>query len=237
MPRDVVEVIVLNDDTVEVVTDELVIVEIIDAGPQGPQGATGATGATGPQGPAGPQGPTGPEGPQGPQGDTGATGPQGPAGPTGATGPQGPQGDTGATGPQGPTGATGPAGPAGADSNPDRAIGYTIDGGGSVIATGLVGPGLYIPYDCTIQSVTMLADRTGSIVVDIWRDSYANYPPTVADSIVASAKPTISSATKSQDTTLTGWTASISSGDVLRFNVDSVTDIQKLTIILKVTKT
>lgn len=43
MPLDVVEVLVLNEDTVEVVTDEVLIVEVIDSGPQGPQGIPGVT--------------------------------------------------------------------------------------------------------------------------------------------------------------------------------------------------
>lgn len=116
------------------------------------------------------------------------------------------------------------------------AVGFVIDGGGDEIETGIKGD-LYIPFDCTITAVTMLADQSGSIVIDIWKDIYANYPPTNADSITASAVPTITTDTDSQDTTLTGWTTSISAGDTLRFNVDSVTDIERVTIILTVTKT
>ena len=77
-------------------------------------------------------------------------------------------------------------------------ITFIIDDGGSVIATGIKGD-LEIPFGCTIQAVTLLADQTGSIVIDIWKDTYAAYPPTVADTITASAKPTLSSALKSQD--------------------------------------
>jgi hypothetical protein len=117
------------------------------------------------------------------------------------------------------------------------AIGYAIDGGGAAITAGLLGSGLRIPFDGTIESVTLLADQTGSIVVDIWKDTYANYPPTVADSICASAKPTLSSTDKSEDTTLTGWTKTINEGDVLFFNVDSASTVQNVTLILKVTKT
>ena len=117
------------------------------------------------------------------------------------------------------------------------AIGYLIDGGGDVITTGELKPGLRVPFSGTIESVTLLADQTGSIVVDIWKDSYANYPPTVADSICGSAKPTLSSAIKSEDTTLTGWTKTIAVGDILLFNVDSATTVQQVTVILKVTKT
>jgi len=112
-------------------------------------------------------------------------------------------------------------------------ISMIIDGGASVITTGLKGY-LEIPFACTIQAVTLLADVSGSIVVDIWKDTYANYPPVVADTIVASAKPTISAALKSQNTTLTGWNTTINAGDILGFNVDSVATIKKLTLSLKV---
>lgn len=112
-------------------------------------------------------------------------------------------------------------------------IEYVIDGGGLAITTGVKGY-LEVPFDCTIQQVTMLADQTGSIVVDIWKDTYANYPPVDADSITASAVPTISSAVKSVDTTLTGWTTSITAGDILGFNVDSASTVQRVTISLEV---
>jgi hypothetical protein len=74
-------------------------------------------------------------------------------------------------------------------------------------------------------------------VVDIWKDTYGNYPPTVGDSITAAAKPTITSSNKGQSSTLTGWNTSINSGETLRFNIDSVTDINTLTIVLKITRT
>lgn len=115
-------------------------------------------------------------------------------------------------------------------------LGITIDGGGAALTTGVKGY-IEIPYACTINRVTMLADQSGSVVVDIWKDTYANYPPVVADTITASAKPTITTATKSQDSTLTGWTTSVAAGDILAFNVDSATTITRLNLILKVTKT
>lgn len=114
-------------------------------------------------------------------------------------------------------------------------ISYAIDGGGGVIQTGVRGD-LEVPFNCTIIGVTAIADQSGSIVVDIWKDSYANYPPVNADSITASAPVTISSDTDSQDTTLTGWTTAISAGDILRFNVDSCSTITRCTISLKYRK-
>lgn len=115
-------------------------------------------------------------------------------------------------------------------------IGIVLDGGGSVLTTG-VKLDLQIPYSCTITQVDALADQSGSIVVDIWKDSYANYPPTDADSITASAPVTITATVKSSDATLTGWTTSITAGDTLRFNIDSVSTVQRLEILLYVTRT
>ncbi len=82
----------------------------------------------------------------------------------------------------------------------------------------------------TLQDV---ADQAGSIVVDIWKDVYANYPPTVADTITAAAKPTIVAGDDSQDLTLAGWTTTINPGDTLRFNIDSVTTISRVCLALE----
>jgi hypothetical protein len=114
-------------------------------------------------------------------------------------------------------------------------INFLIDGGGSAITTGVKGY-IEIPFACTINQQTTLVDQTGSIVIDIWKDTYANYPPLVADTITAAAKPTISSGVKDQDSTLTGWTTSIAAGDILAFNVDSASTVTQCTISLQVTR-
>jgi hypothetical protein len=114
-------------------------------------------------------------------------------------------------------------------------IQVVIDGGGAEISTGIAGD-IQIPIACTLTAVRMYADQTGSIVVDIWKDTHANFPPTDVDTITASAVPTISTATHSEDTSLTGWTTSVTAGDILRFNVDSVTDIERVTIAITYTK-
>jgi hypothetical protein len=117
------------------------------------------------------------------------------------------------------------------------AVGLIIDGGGSVITTGVKGF-LRVPFACTVTGVTLLSTdasaTAGSIVIDIWKDTYANYPPTVADTITASAKPTLGGANKSENTTLTGWTTAIAAGDVLGFKVDSVTTLTKVLVSLTV---
>lgn len=117
-----------------------------------------------------------------------------------------------------------------------RKFDITIEGGGVAITTGIKGYRSF-PVAGTITAVRMLADQSGSIVVDIWKDTYANYPPTVADTITAAAKPTITTALKSEDTTLTGWTTAVAAGDVFGFNVDSITTIQRLTLELTIVVT
>lgn len=115
-------------------------------------------------------------------------------------------------------------------------VGITVDGGGSAITTGVKGY-IQVLFAGTITANTVLADQSGSIVFDIWKDTYANYPPVVGDTITASAKPTISATNKSTDATLTGWTTSVSTGDVLGFNVDSCATITRATLELKMTRT
>lgn len=121
---------------------------------------------------------------------------------------------------------------------PEFNINYTFGNGGAVLSTGIAGA-IHIPFNYTIQQWTLgsLDGTTGSIVIDIWKDTYANFPPTVADSITASAKPTISSAVKGQSSTLTGWTTTISGGDSwLFFNIDSVTSLKLVSLNLKCVK-
>ena len=115
-------------------------------------------------------------------------------------------------------------------------VNFIIDGGGSAITTGVKGD-VVIDFGCNIQSVTMLADQSGSIVVDIWKDAYANFPPDNGDTITGGAEPTIAAATKSQDTGLAGWTTGITSGDVLRFNVDSAATVTRVTVSLVLLRT
>lgn len=119
----------------------------------------------------------------------------------------------------------------------EAAFAFVIDGGGLEITTGVKGD-LEVPFDCEIQSVTLLADQGGAIVIDIWSQAYADFPPEIGESITAAALPTITAtADKSQDSTLSGWTTALTKGDTLRFNVDSVTDIERVTLSLKVNKT
>ena len=215
-------------------------------GPQGSTGNTGIQGATGPQGLVGNTGNTGATGPQGSTGNTGiqgATGPQGLVGNTGATGPQGSTGNTGiqgATGPQGlvgntgAQGATGPQGQQGQIGATVGTIGISLNGNGAYISTGSKGY-LTIPYDCTLTQWQLVASATGSIVIDVKRASYANFPTTT--SIAGTELPTLTNQQKNQDLSFSSWTTAIAANDVLEFVVNSNTNVTFCNLNIKLTKT
>lgn len=121
------------------------------------------------------------------------------------------------------------------DANVPISLTFIINGNGSEIADGVHGD-LYVPFACTIQEGVLLCDQVGSIEVDVWKDVYANYPPTALDSIVGAAPLAITTNDNIRDTSLDGWTIAISAGDTLRFNVNSCTTITKCTIALKVVR-
>jgi len=115
-----------------------------------------------------------------------------------------------------------------------RSIGITVDGGGSEITTGIKGE-IIVPFSGTINGWYLTADQSGSIVIDVWKDTIANHPPTVADTITGTEKPTLSNARINYDTTLTSWTTSVNAEDVFRFRVDSVSTITRATLVIKIT--
>jgi hypothetical protein len=117
-----------------------------------------------------------------------------------------------------------------------RVITMTAANGGSVLPTGVLGY-LTVPFAGTISAAYLFADEVGSVVVDIWKTGYSSAPPTVSNTIAASDLPTLSSAQKYSDTTLTGWTTTVSVGDVFAFNINSVTSLKTLTVQLIVTTT
>lgn len=130
--------------------------------------------------------------------------------------------------------------PSGAGSLPNVNMGvgefcFNIGTVETYMSTGIKGD-IRFPYAVTITGVYLFANTSGSLVIDLWKDTYANFPPTVADTICASAKPTLSSASKYTDTTLSGWTTSVTAGDIIRVNVDSATTIGQCLLVLTFTR-
>jgi hypothetical protein len=115
----------------------------------------------------------------------------------------------------------------------DGAIEFAFDGAGADIAVG-TQVAIEVPYDCIVVGWTFAALQTGSIVVDLWKDTYANWPPTDADSIAGSELPTISASNKGQDLSLSSWTTALTKGDWIIANVDSCTGVHAGTLSVRV---
>lgn len=113
-----------------------------------------------------------------------------------------------------------------------RTIAIMVDGGGAPPATGIIG--FYeIPAAGTITGWTIAADVVGSAVVDVWKSTYAGFPPVVGGTIAGSEKPTLVAAQANQDASLSTWTTAVAAGDILAFNLDSVATVGKLWIWLR----
>lgn len=122
-------------------------------------------------------------------------------------------------------------------ANTDTSLLIHLDGGGSAITTGVKLDIPFHEFGARITGWTLVADQSGSIVIDLWKDTYGNYPPTVADTITASAKPTLSSATKNTAASVPTWSAVVQKGQTIRVNVDSASTVTRVTLALGLVKT
>lgn len=114
-----------------------------------------------------------------------------------------------------------------------RQFGITIDGGGSVPSTGYKGS--FRPnYSGQITKITMLAisplDTTGYAVIDLYKDTFGNYRPTIADKITSTTPPTLSGVAAEQ--VVTGWTTAFSAGDVFGFDLIATGTLTKFNLII-----
>lgn len=192
----------------------------------------------------------------GERGLNGATGAQGPMGPaaylTAEDGEDGWHAIPGNPGANGATGAAGPAGPASgllyAADDPEDAPPpvvpsplRTVNKGAQwVSGTAIVAASANVVYvNCpvagTIRRVkVMTSGGPGNCVLDVWKAPFGSFPPTVANSIVESAPPTIVGGTTYDNAALTGWTRSIAAGDVLAFKITSCATFTQITVVLEI---
>ncbi len=112
----------------------------------------------------------------------------------------------------------------------------TIGDGSNAITTSPAVKGyLPISFAGTLTGWAIVADASGSAVVDVWKA--AGSVPTNSDSIAGSEKPTLSAAQLASDASLTTWTTSFAAGDIFGFEVESASTVKQITITLSFTKT
>ena len=113
----------------------------------------------------------------------------------------------------------------------ERFVPVVFDGLGFELVPGVWGD-VPIHFDGTILRWRLITLQAGDLQIDVWKTDFAGFPPTVTDTITGTDKPLVSSAQANESTALTGWTTAVSAGDVLRFNIDSVSGITKATLTL-----
>ena len=77
---------------------------------------------------------------------------------------------------------------------------------------------------------------SGSAIVDVWQCALANFPPTVANTITPSTKPTLSAQSIVTDTVLSGFTStSVTAGDFFIANLVSASTSTRVSVQLEIT--
>jgi hypothetical protein len=115
-----------------------------------------------------------------------------------------------------------------------RPIGATFVNGGSVLS-GTVVSCTEIPSSGTISSVYTISDISGSVTVGIKTVAYASYTGVAGysgytDIVNGGTAPSLSSAVKYTDSTLTSWLTSLTAGQVLCIQVSSPTTVTNVTV-------
>jgi hypothetical protein len=114
-------------------------------------------------------------------------------------------------------------------------ISATFDGLGNLL---VVGSKIYVtcPYAGTITGWSIAsAGSSPTCTLDVWKIATGTALPTVANTIMGT-KPALSTGNAKQSTTLTGWTTSISAGDIIAINLDAVAVSTWLNFEIEITK-
>jgi len=90
-------------------------------------------------------------------------------------------------------------------------VSFVIDGGGAAITT---GSKMYwsVPFDCTVARYDLYTDAASGLKIELYGDTYANFPPTAGDSYNSGSPASTASARKGQDTNPSAWGA-LTEGD------------------------
>lgn len=111
-----------------------------------------------------------------------------------------------------------------------RTINFVIDSGSIAMLAGNKGS-VTLDVSGVLESLTIFSDQQGDLSIDIKKSNYTDYP--TFTSIVGGVYPQFSNAQKVRDDDLTGWTKEIVAGDILTFDVVSVSNINRFLVSLK----
>ena len=111
-----------------------------------------------------------------------------------------------------------------------RTVNFIVDAGSADMTTGIKGS-VAVDVTGTIEHAQITADQLGSVSVEIKKSNYATYPnfTTITDGGYVS----LTNSQLIRDDNLNSWDKTITSGDILQFEVVSVTNIRRFLISLK----
>lgn len=112
-----------------------------------------------------------------------------------------------------------------------RTINFVHDAGSHDMSNGDKGE-LTIDVDGRIQSWTIFSEESGTLLLDIKKASFDQYPNLI--SICGTNKPNLFNQNKNRSINLNGWQTDIYSGDVIRFDVISSQFIRRFVVSLKI---
>jgi len=111
-----------------------------------------------------------------------------------------------------------------------RSVNFVIDSGSSPMLPGSKGK-VTIDVSGVIESVKVLADQTGDIVLELSKSDFNAYP--TFTTITNNQRIQLTGQNKYFDDVLNNWDTTIVAGDILDFEVVSVNNIRRLLISLK----
>jgi hypothetical protein len=111
-----------------------------------------------------------------------------------------------------------------------RTINFIIDSGSFSMLSGNKGS-MTLDVSGVIESLTVLSDQQGDLILDIKKSNYTNYP--TFSSIVGGTYPQMSNSRKIKDDILNNWDVTLVAGDILTFDVIAVSNINRFLISLK----
>ncbi len=107
---------------------------------------------------------------------------------------------------------------------PQRSVSFMMDNGPSALISGNQGF-ISIPYAATITGWNLIGNVSGSMVMDVYRQSYASWATesglSASNSITAGTNPFISAAAKNQNTNVS-WSG-LAANDILEFYLSGTT--------------
>lgn len=118
-----------------------------------------------------------------------------------------------------------------------RVFGVMVEGGGGDILPGTLGY-LIAPFSAEVVGWDILAEQVGDIVFDVWKAAWVGALPNTSDSMTGTGKPTLTFGMKAKSDDVSGWTTRrIERGEVLGFEVETVYNLIKATLTVRVLRT